>query len=156
MSNQIVGRAYSNVIPAMTDEAIDKVYALEEHTSKMPQVRIDTSHILHGGMYARTILIPAGTLLTGALIKVATVLIVSGHVHVFLDSERHEINGYSAIAASAHRKVAFLATKDTWMTMLFTSKADSITRAEEEFTDESHLLMSRVEGAINHVTITGE
>ena len=35
------------------------------------QVPIETRHVLHAGMYARTICIPAGVLITGALVKVA-------------------------------------------------------------------------------------
>ncbi len=145
-----------NRIPAMTDEAVAKVYALEAYTTQMPQIRIDTEHVLHAGVYARTIAIPAGVLLTGALIKCATILIVYGDVCVYIDGEAHNMTGYNVLAASAHRKQAFVAKSDTYLTMIFASKADSVARAEEEFTDEPHLLMSRADGAINSTMITGE
>lgn len=145
-----------NRIPAMSDVAIEKVRAVETAVLKMPQIDIGTYHVLHGGMYARTIMIPAGALITGALIKVATLLIINGHTKVFLDDETAEISGYHVLAASANRKQAFLALTDTWLTMIFKSDAKTHTQAENEFTDEGDLLMTRKDGAINRITVTGE
>lgn len=150
------GEGYKNRIPAMTDEAVAKVRVIESIALELPQIKIDTDHVLHAGMYARTITIPAGALLTGALINVATLLIVSGHTHVYLDGKPHEIKGYNVLAASAHRKQAFLAVTDTHLTMIFTTKSKLVASVEEEFTDEAHLLMSRADGAINYITITKE
>lgn len=149
--------AQENLIPAMSTYSVEKVRALESCSAALlPQVNIATSHVLHAGMYARTIMIPAGVMLTGALIKVATVLIFSGHAHVFIGDETAEINGYRVLAASAHRKQAFVAVTDTYLTMLFKSEADTYSQAEDEFTDEPHILMSRKDGAINKILVTGE
>lgn len=145
-----------NRIPSMCNEAVEKVRKFEESVKKLPQVNLATYHVLHAGMYARTIMIPSGCTISGALIKVATILILSGHVRVFLDNETAEISGYNVLAASANRKQAFLALKDTWLTMIFTSKAKTTHDAENEFTDEADLLISRKDGAISRITITGE
>ncbi len=146
----------SNRIASMSAEDVEKVGAIQNEVLKMEQVKMDTDHILHGGMYARTIMIPAGVILTGALIKVATVLIVSGDALVYREGKAHEIVGYNVLAASKHRIMAFVARTDTYLTMIFPSKADSIAQAEEEFTDEAHLLFSRNADAVNNITITGE
>jgi GNAT superfamily N-acetyltransferase len=143
-----------NTIPAMTDEAVGKVRALESVVAALPQIKMDTNHVLHAGMYARTVMIPAGAIITGALISVRTTLIVSGHCHVYLDGKDHEMIGYNVLAAEAHRKQAFVAVTDTHLTMLFKTNAMCVADAEEEFTDEAHLLISRAEGAINHITVT--
>lgn len=146
-------------IPAMSDHAIDKVRKMEAEAMKLPSknmVNIATYHVLHAGMYARTVMIPAGCTITGTLIKIATMLIVSGHSRVFLDNETAEISGYHVLAASANRKQAFYAITDTWLTMIFASKAKTAHEAEDEFTDEGGLLMSRKDGAISRITITGE
>lgn len=159
MNDMIVGRAYSNVIPAMSDQAIDKVRRMETEAIKLPtsaMIHIATYHVLHAGMYARTVMVPAGCTITGALIKIATLLIVNGHTRVFLDNEAVEMEGYKVLAASANRKQAFYAIKDTWITMVFASKAKTSEEAEKEFTDESDLLMSNKDGAISKITITGE
>lgn len=142
-------------IAPMTPEAIDKVRQLEARTAELEQVEIPTDHVLHGGMYARTIKIPAGVLLTGAHIKRATMLVISGHVTVFVGEGSIEIAGYQVLPASAGRKQAFLAHADTFVTMLFPSEAASIEAAENEFTDEADRLLSRRQ-ACESITITGE
>src|SRR4051794_1306213 len=129
-------------IPAMSEVAIDNVRQLESFTTTMPQIDIETSHALHAGMYARTIMIPAGVLITGALIKIATLLIVQGDVIIYIDGEAKQLNGYNVFAASANRKQAFIAQTDTYLTMVFPSAAQTVEQAEEEFTDEHHLLLS--------------
>lgn len=145
-----------NRIPAMSEVAIDNVRQLETYTLKAPQSEIPTSHIIHGGMYARSIMIPAGVVLTGALIKVATVLIVHGDCIVYIGDEAKQLSGYQVFAASAGRKQAFVAKTDTYLTMIFSTDAKTVTEAEEWFTNEAHLLMSRHVDAENHVVVTGE
>ena len=141
-------------IPAMSSQAIAKVAALEALLAQAPQVPIATHHVLHGGLYARTIRIPAGVILTGALIKLATVLVVSGHVSVAIDGESVELAGYHVLPAAANRKQAFVAHADTDLTMIFPTTATSVEAAEDQFTDEADLLFSR-QGE-NVVVITGE
>lgn len=153
MSNVV---AFKSRVPAMPDAAIAKVQALESALIEMPQVEIRTHHVLHGGMYARTIMIPAGVMLTGALIKVPTTLIVDGECHVFVGDHTAHLEGYHVLAASAHRKQAFMAVRDTMLTMIFATSATTIEQAEQEFTDEAHLLMSRQDGHVNTIIITGE
>lgn len=147
--------ATRSAITSMTPEAIDKVRQLEARTAELEQVEIPTDHVLHGGMYARTIKIPAGVLLTGVHIKLATMLVISGHVTVFVGDGSIEITGYQVLPASAGRKQAFLAHADTFVTMLFPSEAASIEAAEHEFTDEADRLLSRRQ-ACESITITGE
>lgn len=141
--------------PAMPPEAIDKVRRLESAMMQLPQVEIQTAHLIHGGMYARTIHIPAGVALTGALIKLATVLVVSGHCTAFIGDSSVELIGHQVIPASAGRKQVFLAHADTSLTMLFSSAAKSVLEAEAEFTDEADRLLSRKQDA-ESITITGE
>ena len=143
-------------IRAMAPEAIDKVRQLEAITRELPQVEIATDHVLHGGMYARTICIPAGVLLTGVFIRVPTLLAFDGHATVNAGDEATTLTGYHVLAASAHRRQAFLAHEDTRLTMVFATQAKTVAEAEDEFTDEAHLLFSRKPGAINRINITGE
>lgn len=97
------------VIPAMSATAIRAVRALEERLLALPQVPIETRHVLHAGMYARTICVPAGVMLTGVLIRIPTLLIVSGHATVFIGEEDVELSGYAVIPASAGREQAIYA-----------------------------------------------
>jgi hypothetical protein len=138
----------------MSEAAVNSVRRLEQAAREMPQTPIETSHLFHAGMYARSIEIPAGVMLTGALIKIATILIISGDVIMYINGQARELHGYHVFAASAHRKQAFVALTDTSMTMLFPSQAKTVEQAEEEFTGEADLLFSRA-GA-NNITMTGE
>ncbi|AZY53032.1 hypothetical protein [Bordetella avium] len=142
-------------LPAMSVEAIERVRRLEGALAKLPQVEIPTAHLFHAGVYARTIRIPAGVVLTGALIKVSTVLIFSGHATVFIGGKAVELYGYHVIPGSAGRKQAFVAHADTDLTMLFPSEARSVAEAEAQFTDEADLLLSHQQGA-GTITFTGE
>lgn len=153
MSNVVVS---SNRIAAMSDDAIDKVRKLEERIRQVHQLTITTDHVIHGGMYSRSLFMPMGAVMTGALIKVPTILIISGHVTIWLDNECTEIAGYQVFAASAHRKQAFAFHQDTHMTMIFATQSTTVQDAENEFTDEADRLMSRNDSSINNINITGE
>lgn len=144
-----------NRISSMTEMAINSVRELEEYTLAAPQTEIPTSHVFHAGVYARTIMVPAGVILTGALIKIATILIVSGNVIVYVGEESRELHGYNVFSASAHRKQAFIAKTDTYLTMVFATDVLTVEEAEEEFTDEFDRLSSRRSDAVNHIVVTG-
>ena len=143
-------------IPAMTAQAIDKVRELEAITRDLPQVEIATDHVLHGGMYARTICIPAGVVLTGVFIRVPTLLVFDGNATVNAGDDATTLVGYHVLADSAHLRQAFLAHADTRLTMVFATQAKTVAEAEDEFTDEAHLLFSRKPGAVKRINITGE
>lgn len=145
-----------NRIGAMTPAAIDKVRKLENALRELPQIDIGTDHIIHSGMYARTVVIPAGAVVTGVLIRVPTIIVVKGHCMVSIGDEAVQVNGYKVLAASAHRKQACMAFEDTTWTMIFTTDASTVEEAEDQFTDEPHLLMSRQDGSVNTINITGE
>lgn len=144
-----------NKLPSMNEQALDKVYNFEELNLQNTQIDIETSHLIHGGMYARTIFIPGGTVLTGALIKVPTVLIICGHTLVYTGDETIEFSGYNVIQASAGRKQVFWTRSDVHLTMIFPSNFKTVKDLEYEFTDESDILMSNSSDN-NKIVITGE
>jgi hypothetical protein len=153
----------SNLVPnrfdirPMSPDAIARVSELEKVNLSLPQVEIHTHHLLHAGMYARTITIPAGTVLTGALVKRPTVLIVCGDVLISRGEENGvRVTGTAVIPASAGRKQAFITYADTTVTMSFPTQAKTIEDAEAEFTDDTELLMSRRDPELNTIIITGE
>jgi hypothetical protein len=141
-------------IPPMSPCAIDRVRRLEAVLSELPQVEFSTEHVFHAGLYARTICIPAGAVLTGAEIKIATLLIVSGAATIYLDGETLEVSGYHVIPAGAGRKQAIVARADTNLTMLFSTQARTVADAENEFSDEGDMLRSRIHPGRDTVIIT--
>lgn len=143
-------------ITTMSECEIDKVRALENEILQMPQTVIATHHILHAGMYCRTITVPAGVVLTGSLMKIPTLLIIQGNFLLFSGDKTIELSGYNVFTGGANRKQAGIAVTDTHVSMIFPTDAKTVEEAEEEFTDETSLLFSRYEDAENHITITGE
>ena len=143
-------------LPAMSDQAIQKVSELENFSlAYCEQVEFPTEHLIHGGMYARTLHMKAGEWLTGALIKIPTTLIVAGDCTVFIGEETIELRGYSVLPGSADRKQVFVAHTDVSMTMFFPTKAKTVLDAEKEFTDEYEMLMTNRQDCVKTM-ITGE
>ena len=133
------------VIPAMDEAAIDNVRQLTAAMAELPQVPIRTEHILHAGLYARTVFVPAGVIITGVLIKIPTLLIVQGEALVYIGGASVRLEGYNVVPAAAGRRQVFVAESDLRLTMLFASDAASVDQAERQFTDEFEQLVSRKE-----------
>ncbi len=139
------------LLGAMSARAVGIVSRFEAEALKLPQVPIRTEHAFHAGMYARTILIPAGVVLTGALIKIPTLLILSGDAIVYTADGPRRFTGYEVLLGGAGRKQAFAALADTRLTMVFPTAAATVEAAEAEFTDECDRLFSRRDEAENDV-----
>jgi len=148
--------AINNKISVMSESAIEKVRLVQNAMLKFPQIDLPVHHILHGGMYSRSLVIPAGVAIAGAFIQVPTTLVVSGNVTVYANDQAYEIDGYQVLVASAGRKQVFVAHTDTNMTMTFATDATTVEDAENEFTSEPDLLASRRHKDLNTTIITGE
>lgn len=103
---------------------------------KLEAIDIDTQHFIHAGCYVRNCFLPKGTVIGSALIKIPTVVIVSGDVVVANGENRTRYQGYKILKGSAFRRGVWFATEDTNMTMFFATKAKDTKEAEKEFTDE--------------------
>jgi len=146
---------HCSALPKLTADQINRISDFEKLSLEQPQVDIPTHHMLHAGMYARSIVLRAGVILTGALIKIATILIIDGHLKACIGDDVIEFEGYHVLPGSAGRKQVFYAITDTNMAMLFPTKAKTVEEAEREFTDDAERLMSR-NSKNNHIIITGE
>lgn len=142
-------------LPPTPPDALAAIDEAESFMLGLPQVEIPTQHLIHGGMYARTIVMAPGVVLTGALMQRATLVIVAGSAAVFTGNEWVELEGYNVISASAGRKQVFRAYSEVRITMVFPTRARTVEAAEAEFTDDAARLMSRRQD-VNTVVITGE
>lgn len=148
--------AYSAKVPATAPEAVASLQIMQADMRQLPQEEMATHHVLHGGMYTRTILVRKGVFIIGAMIKVPTTLIVNGDCTVNMGDQPMRLTGHCVIPASGHRKQAFMAHEDTYITMSFATKAATVEEAENEFTDEAALLLSRLPDSPNEMIVTGE
>ena len=135
----------NNKILPMSKSSIEKVDKLTAECLKHTQAEIDILHIIHGGVYARTVKILKGTIITGAFVKRATILIIQGSVVVYMNDAPTELHGYNVFAASANRKQAFVALSDVYLTMLVRTDKKDVKEVEEELTDEAAYLLSRIQ-----------
>jgi hypothetical protein len=81
-------------------------------------------------------------MITGALIKIPTVVITSGSLIAYTGEGLKPLDGYNVIKAEAGRKQAFVAKTGSYITMIFATSATTIEEAEREFTDEYELLLT--------------
>lgn len=138
----------------MSEDDIALATQAEEYIKEFEQEDIATSHIIHGNVYSRTILLKRDTTLAGALIKVPTILILSGDASVYIGSDVLHYVGYNVIVGYPNRKQIIHAESDVYVTMIMSTDAKSIKEAEIEFTDDWERLMSAQPDAENEVTIT--
>lgn len=124
----------------------EKVAELERYALQMPQVDLHTSHLIHGGLCARTILIPAGTLLTGAQTNMDNICVVFGDIEVTTDDGVQRLTGFNVLPAKAGFKRAGIAHTDTWWTTLWPTELQDIDAIEDEMTNEAGMLQTRRAG----------
>lgn len=121
----------------------DEVRRLEAELLALPQVDLATENLVHGGMCARTILIPAGTALTGALTNMDNVCVMFGDIEVTTDEGVKRLTGYHVLPAKAGAKRAGFAHSDTWWTTIWPTGLADIEAIEDEATSESDRLQTR-------------
>jgi len=154
MEHRLTLATVGSAIPATTPEALESAKGVEAKMRTMPQIDVQTEHVLHGGMYARTVRLDANVAIVSVLIKVPTMLTINGKCRVYAGDSWHDLEGYRVIPADAWRKMIYVTVTPTEITMVFPSKAKTIEEAEREFTDESEGLLSR-QCNRDKVTITG-
>lgn len=148
--------AVSSVLQPTAPDVIEDLTKYQTVMREGPQVPIVTEHLLHAGMYARTITLPPWTRLIGCHVKRPTTVITVGNGYVSVGRKMQLVRGYRVLPGSAGRKQAFL-TKESPLiiTAIFPTEAKTVEEAEREFTDEYELLLSH-EQDLNTVLITGE
>lgn len=139
-----------------TQASLDKIRLIHEAILQFEQVPIVTSHLLHGGLYARSIHLDPETRMVGSLIKQPTVLIVSGETAILIGDRLVELTGYNVLPGCAGRKQVFLTRGPVDMTMIYATSARTVEEAEDEVFAEAGQLLSRRDGSLDQVTITGQ
>lgn len=134
----------ASVLKAMP--SVERVRELEAELIKQPQVDLSTTHVVHGGMCARTIFIPAGTVLTGALTNCDNICIIHGDITVTTDEGTKRLEGFNVLPAQAGFKRAGWTHADTHWTTVFATEKTEIADIEREMTDEDYMLQTQRDG----------
>jgi hypothetical protein len=149
------GLSIRRALPPTPAELIEKIRALERKLIGKEPVDVPTEHVIHGGMYVRTIAMPPGMVLSGCLLKVPTIVTVAGSAAVLAGDEWLELEGFNVIPGCVGRKQLFVSHSTVIISMVFRTAANTVEGAEAEMTDEADQLLSRRQNA-NNVVITGE
>lgn len=129
------------VNPSVPD--IESIREFESFVMQFPQVKLETNSMLHAGMCARTIIIPAGLVCTGALVEVESIAIMHGDITMITDDGPKRFTGWHVFAAGSGIKRVGVTHQDTYWTTVFKSDASTVEQAEDQFTSESELLQTR-------------
>ena len=93
------------------------IYRIEQYLLSLPQVEIPVDHQFVNGLYARSVTIPAGVILTGAVHKDECFFLVrTGRILITTDGEPIEANAGFMAASKAGSKRLGLALEDTTVT----------------------------------------
>lgn len=122
---------------------LTKVNALQDELLKHPQIELPVSHLIHGQMYARTIIVPAGTIVVGTLTNLDNICIVNGDITVTTDEGVVRLTGYHILPASKGYKRVGLAHAETVWTTIIHTNGKTVEEIEVEMTNEAHLLQTR-------------
>lgn len=123
--------------------SIEAVRELEGFLLELPQVDLGISHLVFGGMCARTGMIPAGTILTGALTNIDNICVLFGDITVTTDSGPQRLTGFHVLPASKGAKRVGVAHVDTWWSTILCTDLTEISEIEDAMTGESGRLMTR-------------
>lgn len=131
MGNTDVAKIYDFI-----EHAAGNVETLENEMLNYEQLNLPVQHLFVNGMYARQLLIPADTILTGRVHKYGYVdVMIYGDISVYIPGQGHKhMQGYNLMEGVPGRKRAGYTHKDTlWLTV---HKTDAVIcqNIEEELT----------------------
>jgi len=102
----------------------DKILELEDHIAAMPQIEGRVDHIFSDGLYARTLYIPAGTVLTGKV-----------HKRDLTDEGMKLLEAPQIIPSKKGIKRAGFSITDTEWTTVHATTATDVETAEDELVE---------------------
>ena len=121
----------------------ESVQRLEDAMRLMPQLQLKTTHALSGGVYARTVFIPAGTLVTGATHKRDHLAILQGDLTAWTESGMQHFTGQNVLPGKVGAKRAVYAHSDTtWTTVCHTLLTD-VLEIEADLVEKPESLQTR-------------
>ena len=116
-------------------------HAIEEAVLSLPQVKIETKHLFAPNQYARTIAVPANTVITGAKHLVDHLTIVSkGKIRIYDDQGNavKDLKAGDVFVTKAGAQRAGLAIEDTTWTDIFSTPETSIEKLEATLVENYH------------------
>ena len=146
------GQGFDMALPQMMRQKVD---ALQQVLSKMPQYQPETKHYFHGGMYCREVFRHAGVLVVGAVHKKEHFyLIVSGTVQI-TDGEGNAqtVTGPHLFQSKPGTKRAVYAVTDTLCMTFHATESTTVDAAEAELVEIDDNSMYSLGNQVKHQEI---
>ena len=138
-------------LPTMSN----RVQALQDVISKMPQYEPETKHTFHAGMYCREVWRPAGVLVVGKIHKKEHFyLIVSGTVAITTDEGVKSVTGPHLLCSTPGTKRAVYAETDALCMTFHVVDAKTIEDAEHELVQEDDASMFSLGNKLKNEVLT--
>ena len=132
-----------------------KVQALQNAISQLPQYEPPTEHMFHGGMYCRQVWRPAGCTIVGKIHKKEHFyLIVSGTVAITTDEGVKSVTGPTLLCSKPGTKRAVYAETDALCMTFHVVDAKTIDDAEQELVEEDDSSMFTLGNKIKNEVLT--
>lgn len=115
-------------------EALEQQYLLNQ-----PQIEMPTEHHYSDGLFARTLHIPAGTILTGAVHKFRNLnILLAGEMSVLTEHGIERVQApFTVVSPPGTKRIAYAHTDCQWMTVHATGETDPAS-VREQFTAASY------------------
>ena len=136
-----------NPLPAVpTRQQIERLEGmLLEAERQGAGLSIDTWHHFANGLVARTILIPAGAMLTGAVHRAEHLNIAAGDITVWTEAGMRRMTGYHVLPSLPAAKRVGYAHADTWWTTVHLNPGNErdLVALEDALVEDADRLQSR-------------
>jgi hypothetical protein len=130
----------------------EKVKALQNELSKLPQYEPLTKHTFHGGMYCREVWRPAGVLVVGKVHKKEHFyMIVYGTVAITTDDGVKSVTGPCLLSSMPGTKRAVYAETDTLCMTFHRTDSTTVEEAEAEMVEEDEADMYSIGNKVKGV-----
>jgi len=132
-----------------------KVQALQDVISQLPQYEPETTHTFHAGMYCREVWRPAGAIIVGKVHKKEHFyLVVSGTVAITTDEGVKSVTGPTLLCSKPSTKRAVYAETDALCMTFHVVDAKTIEDAEQELVEEDDSSMFTLGNKLKNEVLT--
>ena len=123
------------------DYSKEALIALEQEILAMPQIPLVNKHYFANGIYARELLMPAGSCVTGKIHKQEHICTISyGDVTVVTDEGTERYTGHSTFIGKPGSKRALYMHEDTMWTAYHRTDKTTVEEAEAEVVTNDYQL----------------
>jgi hypothetical protein len=113
-------------MPVPSAELSEKIFAIEKVMLGLPQVELPVTHQFTQGVYTRTITVPAGVWMTGAVHRMSNMnFLLKGRVTIITENGPVELSAPAILPSPAGTKrFGFVHEEMVWSTVLGTDLTD--------------------------------